>query len=135
MYRIARDVESFPQFMSDLRSLRVLERSPDDTRTTTEWVGFIPAVKLPVKWTQEDVWSDDAYRDDFKMIQGDMDRMEGYWQFTPEGDSQTRFDSVVDYDMNIPMIGPMIKTLVKKLMTDNLQSTLNAIKKRAEESS
>ena len=36
--------------------------------------------------------------------------------------------------MNMPMIGPMIKTLVKKLMTDNLQSTLNAIKKRAEES-
>ena len=93
VYQIARDVEAFPQFMSDLRSLKVLERSPDDARTTTEWVGFIPAVKMPIKWTQEDVWNDATYRDDFKMIQGDMDRMEGYWQFVPEGDGQTRFRS------------------------------------------
>ena len=60
--------------------------------------------------------------------------MAGYWQFT-EADAQTRFDSVVDYDIDIPMIGPMIKSLVKKLMTDNLQATLEAIKKRAENGS
>ena len=66
VYEVARDVEAFPEFMADLRSLKVLERSPDNTRTVTEWVGFIPAVKLSMRWTQEDVWNDDAYRDDFQ---------------------------------------------------------------------
>lgn len=132
VYEIARDVEAFPSFMADLKSLKVLERSDDNTRTTTEWLGYIAVVKLPVKWTQADVWNDVTYRDDFTMLHGDMDRMEGYWQFVPVSAEQTRFESVVDYDMNIPMIGPMIKTLVKKLMTDNLQATLNAIKDQAE---
>ena len=133
VYKVARDVESFPEFMADLRSLKVLERNEDNSRTVTEWAGFIPAVKLPMKWTQEDVWNDGTRRDDFHMITGDLKRMEGYWQFT-ETEAQTRFDSVVDYDIDIPMIGPMIKSLVKKLMTDNLQATLEAIRKRAEES-
>ena len=134
VYEIARDVEAFPSFMADLRSLKVLERSENNARTTTEWVGYIPAVKLPMRWTQEDVWNDADYRDDFTMLKGDLKRMAGYWQFTPEGAAQTRFDSVVDYDIDIPMIGPMIKSLVKKLMTDNLQATLDAIKARAEQS-
>ncbi len=133
VYEVARDVEAFPEFMADLKSLKVLERSPDNARTVTEWVGFIPAVKLSMRWTQEDVWNDDTHRDDFQMITGDLKRMSGFWQFT-ETDAQTRFDSVVDYDIDIPMIGPMIKSLVKKLMTDNLQATLEAIKKRAENS-
>src|SRR5579871_3521896 len=132
VYAIARDVEAFPQFMADLQSLTVLERSPDDRRTVTEWVGIIQAFKMKIKWTQEDLWDPQTYRDDFKMLQGDMDRMEGYWQFEPVDAGRTRFISVVDYDFNVPMVGPMVKGLVKKLMTENLQSTLDAIKRRAE---
>lgn len=132
VYAIARHVEAFPEFMADLQSLKVLERSEDGRRTVTEWVGMIQAVKMKVRWTQEDRWDDTTYRDDFRMIQGDLDRMEGYWQFTPIAENRTLFESVVDYDINIPMIGPMVKGLVKKLMTENLQATLEAIKRRAE---
>lgn len=132
VYSIARDVERFPQFMMDLQSLRVLERSSDDSRTVTEWVGLIPAFKMKIKWTQEDIWNAQTFRDDFKMLQGDLDRMEGYWQFESLDANRTRFISLVDYEYNVPMIGPMVKGLVKKLMTENLQATLEAIKRRAE---
>jgi len=132
VYGIARDVEAFPRFMADLQSLTVLERSPDDTRTVTEWVGLIQAFKMKIRWTQEDLWNAETYRDDFTMLKGDLDRMEGYWQFEPVGANRTRFLSVVDYDFNVPMVGPMVKGLVRKLMTENLQATLEAIKKRAE---
>lgn len=132
VYEVARDVEAFPQFMADLQSLNVLERSPDNRRTVTEWVGLISAVKMKMRWTQEDLWDDAAYRDDFRMLHGDMDRMEGSWEFIAEGDEQTRFVSVVDYEYNVPMVGAMVKGLIKKLMTENLQATLEAIKKRAE---
>jgi ribosome-associated toxin RatA of RatAB toxin-antitoxin module len=89
---------------------------------------------MTVKWTQEDRWNDAAYRDDFTQLSGDMDRMEGSWQFTPTGASRTRFDSVVDYEYNVPLIGPMVKSLIKKKLTDNLQATMDAIKRKAEES-
>ncbi|HLV80556.1 MAG TPA: SRPBCC family protein [Chthonomonadaceae bacterium] len=133
VYRIARDVEAFPQFMPDLQSLTVQERSPDGARTVTAWAGLIREFNMTVKWTQEDLWNDAAHRDDFRLLQGDMDRMEGSWQFTSEGPNRTRFDSVVDYDYNVPLIGPMVKNLIKKKMTDNLQATMEAIKRRSEE--
>lgn len=133
VYRIAKNVEAFPEFMADLQSLTVQERSPDGTRTVTEWVGLIREFKLTVKWTQEDRWDDVAYRDDFQQLQGDMDRMEGSWQFTPLDTARTRFDSVLDYENDVPLIGPMVKNLIKKKLTDNMQATMDAIKRKSEE--
>jgi ribosome-associated toxin RatA of RatAB toxin-antitoxin module len=133
VYRIAKDVESFPQFMPDLSSLIVKERSPDALRTVTEWVGLIREFKMTVRWTQEDRWDDDAWRDEFTMLKGDMDSMSGTWQFTDMAGARTRFDSVVDYEYNVPLVGPMVKNLIKKKMTDNLQSTLDSIKRKSEQ--
>jgi len=132
VYRIAKKVELFPEFMSDLQSLKVLERSADGTKTTTEWVGLIREFRMTVKWVQEDSWDDAAFRDDFVMLRGDMDRMSGYWQFTAAESGGTRFESMVDYEYNVPLIGPMVKSLIKKKMTDNLQATMDAIKKQSE---
>lgn len=132
VYAIARNVEEFPNFMADLKSLAVLERSDDGNRTVTEWVGLIREFKMTMKWTQEDVWDSETYRDEFKQIKGDMDAMSGYWQFVAETPNVTRFESLLDYEYNVPLIGAMVKTLIKKKITDNLQATMEAIKRRAE---
>ncbi len=133
VYSVARNVEQFPLFMEDLQSLTILEGSPQENRTVTEWVGIIRAFKMKLRWKQEDIWNDAELRDDFRQLEGDLDRMEGSWVFAPQPDGATRFESVVDYEINVPMVGPMVKGLVKKLMTENLQATLEAIAKRAEE--
>ncbi len=132
VYDVARKVEDFPTFMEDLQSLTVLERSEDGNRTLTEWVGVIREFKMTVKWVQEDVWDPSTMRDDFRLVRGDMDSMSGWWQFVQEG-SGSRFDSVLDYEYNVPLIGPMIKALIKKKMTANLDAQMRAIKARAEE--
>ena len=132
VYAVSRDVEAFPSFMDDLQSLKVIERSDDHQRTVSEWVGLIREFKITIKWTQEDLWDSTEHTDTFKMLSGDMDSMAGVWKMTDEG-GQTRFDSVVDYEYNVPLIGPMVKNLIKKKMTDNLQATLNAIKTKAEQ--
>jgi uncharacterized membrane protein len=131
VFAVARDVESFPEIMEDLQSLRVLERSADGLRTITEWIGVVREFKMTVKWTQEDRWDPQHYRDEFVMLEGDMDHMSGYWQFTPEN-GQTRFESMVDYELNVPLIGPMVKALIRKKMETNLQAQMQAIKSRAE---
>src|SRR5947209_2936016 len=91
VYAIARNVEAFPEFMDDLKSLTVLERDLDGSRTVTEWVGLIREFKMQVKWKQEDRWSDDTHRDEFHLIRGVMDSMTGYWQFTALDGGRTRF--------------------------------------------
>jgi uncharacterized membrane protein len=131
VYAVARDVESFPDIMDDLQSLTVLERSEDGNRTITEWVGVVRQFRMTLKWQQEDLWDPVAYRDDFRALKGDVDKLSGYWQFTAS-DGQTRFDSVVDYEINVPLIGPMVKAIIKKLMEKNLDAQMQAIKQRAE---
>lgn len=131
VYAIAKDVESFPQFMADLKSLVVLERSPDGSRTVTEWVGFVPQFRLNVKWTEEDIWDDQAKTCHFKQLKGDYDRMVGEWRFT-ESNGGTEFISLLDYEFNVPLLGPLVQTVVQHLVKQNLQGVLNGIKARAE---
>lgn len=131
VYAIAKDVESFPQFMADLKSLVVLERSPDGSRTVTEWVGFVPQFRLNVKWTEEDIWDDQAKTCHFKQLKGDYDRMVGEWRFT-ESNGGTQFISLLDYEFNVPLLGPLVQKVVQHLVKQNLQGVLNGIKARAE---
>jgi uncharacterized membrane protein len=132
-YAIARDVESFPDIMEDLQSIVVLERSEDGNRTVTEWVGLVRQFKMKLKWQQEDLWDPARHRDDFKTLKGDVE-FTGYWQFTSR-DGGTKFESVVDYELDVPLIGPLVKSLIRKLMETNLAAQMQAIKEKAERAS
>ena len=78
VYAVARDVEAFPQFMPDVKSVRVLERSEDGARTLTEWVAYASQLKLQVKWVEEDLWNDQEHTCHFRQAKGDYDQMEGW---------------------------------------------------------
>ncbi len=134
VWEIARDVESFPQFMPDLKSLAVLERSEDGLRTVTEWVGLVKEFKMTVKWTEEDLWDPEAHTCTFKMLKGDLSRYDGVWSFA-EQDGAVRFDSVIDWQYDVPLIGPLIKNLIAAKMQENAEKVLTAIKERAEQTS
>lgn len=131
VYAIARDIERFPDFMPDVQRITVQETSADGNRQVVEWVGLIPAFKLTVKWTEEDRWDDAARTCRFSQVKGDFTRYGGLWRFEAEG-AGTRFESEVDYDLEIPTIGPLIRGVVRKIMTDNMLRLQAAIKKRAE---
>ena len=132
VYRTAKEVERFPEFMPDVKSIRVLERSDDDRRTVVEWVGLIPEFKTTVKWVEEDRWDDAAHTCDFSLVRGDFKSYGGQWRFdeTSEG---TRFTSTVDYEYDIPLIGPLIKALIKKKMGENVDRLQAALKERIEQ--
>lgn len=131
VYAVARDVERFPDFMPDVQRISVLERSEDGSRQVVEWVGTVPAFRLTVKWTEEDLWDDAARTCRFRQVRGDFSAYEGEWLFQSEGEG-TRFVSEVRYEMEIPTIGPLIKGVVRKVMSDNVDRLQAAIKRRAE---
>jgi ribosome-associated toxin RatA of RatAB toxin-antitoxin module len=143
VYAIARAVEEFPEFMPDVKSVRVLERSEDGRRTVVEWVGLIPEFKQTVKWVEEDVWNDAEHTCQFRLVRGDFKEYSGLWRFTPTAGSEgrddrsspapaTRFESHVSYEYDIPLIGPLIKGVIRKKMQENVDRLLQAIKDRAE---
>ena len=129
VYAVAKDNESFPEFMSDVKSLTVVERA--GARIVSDWVGIVPAFGLKIRWRQEDVWDDGAHVCRFRQLEGDYDRLEGTWSFKQENEG-TRFDSALDYEYVVPGLGPLVKRVIHAIVVKNMEGALNAIKVRAE---
>jgi ribosome-associated toxin RatA of RatAB toxin-antitoxin module len=132
VYALSRDVESFPAFMPDVESVVVEERSDDGARVVTRWVGVAADFHLKIRWTEEDVWDEATHTCRFKQLKGDYNKYEGIWTFTAGESGTCRFQSSIDYEFEIPLIGPLLKKVVERLMRDNTQRLLDAIKVRAE---
>lgn len=129
VYAIAKDNRSFPEFMKDVKTIDIVEE--EGGRIVSDWVGIVPQFMLKVRWRQEDVWDDAKHICTFKQIKGDYDRMDGSWTFLEENDG-TRFNSVVEYEYNVPTLGPLVKKVIHGIVTKNLENVLEAIKARAE---
>lgn len=131
VYEIAKDNESFPEFMKDVKSLTVVET--DGNRVVSDYVGLIPQFMLKVRWRQEDVWDDENHLCTFRQVSGDYDKLEGTWKFQVENGG-TRFDSFLEYEYNVPTLGPLVKKVVHMIVVKNVEGILEAIKARAEAS-
>lgn len=132
VYSLAKDIETFPQFMPDLKSVRVLERSDDGSRVVSEWVGTVKEFKTTVRWTEEDIWDDDARTCVFSLVSGDYSKYSGTWRFVDLG-GRTRFESEIEVEYDVPLIGSLIKGIIARKMKENVDNILAAIKERVEQ--
>jgi len=130
VYELCRDIEAFPEFMDDVREVTITEQT--DERQVSHWVGEVKEFKRTIQWTEEDFWKEDERRCDFKLIEGDLSEYEGYWTFEETGESGTTVFLSITYEYDVPLIGNLIKGLLKKKMQQNSDSMLAAIKDKAE---
>jgi len=131
VFALAKDIEEFPNFMPDLKKVTILEKSDDGNKLISEFVGYIKDFRITMKWTEADEWDEQARTCRFNLVKGDFKTYSGLWTFEPM-DGGTKYTSVIDFEYEIPMIGPIIKTLVARLMKQNVDNMLEAIKTRAE---
>ena len=129
---VARKAEDFPEFMEDVESVMIRERSDDGSRVVSDWVAVVPKFGNKIRWVEEDLWDESAGTCTFRQLSGDYKQWEGVWTFTPEGENATRFSSQVDYEIEIPLVGPLIKTIIRKAVQNNTDATLRAIRDRCE---
>jgi len=127
VYGLAKDVESFPTFMPDVESIRVLERKGN--HTLTEWVGVVQGRR--VRWVEDDDWDDARHLCTFRQREGDFTRYEGTWTFAA-ADQGTETRLVVDFELELPLAGALLSNLLKVLVRKNLESMLGAMKTRLE---
>jgi len=127
VYAMAKDVERFPQFMPDLESVTVLERSPSGT--LTRWVGVVQGRKI--RWVEEDEWDDARHVCAFRQRSGDFSKYQGTWAFEATSDG-TRTSLAVDFELDIPLAGALLSSLVKVLMRKNCEGMLAALKGQLE---
>ena len=129
VYALAQDIERFPEFMPDVESVEILEDDP--LRRVSHWTSAVKEFNRTIEWTEEDYWDDAAHVCTFAQREGDFSEYSGRWEFVevPEG---TDVRLQVQYDYAIPLIGALIKNLLRKKMQQNTDAMLAALKEEAE---
>jgi ribosome-associated toxin RatA of RatAB toxin-antitoxin module len=134
VWQLAQDVENLPQILPDLDNVLVHqreERANGELFTVTEWHGRIKQFNRKVVWTEEDVWNAQNGTCTFQQTKGDFDAYSGVWTFSKNGDA-TDLHLSVNYEFNIPLVGALMQKVVQKLMQDNSDGMLKALKEAAE---
>lgn len=132
VYAAARQVARFPDVLPNLDSVEVLEDDGAGT-TVTKWNGSfaLGPLKKDVSWTERDVWDDAALTCRFDLISGDMKTYNGTWSFTDTADGGCTAELKVDFVLGIPVLGPMVNSIVDSLMKQNCDELLEALEKIA----
>jgi ribosome-associated toxin RatA of RatAB toxin-antitoxin module len=130
VYNVARDIERYPQFMEDVTSVKILEQTPE--RQVSTWVSHVKEFKRDIKWTEEDFWNEAERNCTFAQTEGDFSLYRGKWEFHAQGDSTTHAILTLEYDYNVPLIGNLIKGLLRKKMQTNIDAMIAAIETKSE---
>ncbi len=134
VWALAQNVEDFPRIMPDLDSVEMLEKSeiiPGNTRTLTKWHAQIKQFKRTIVWTEEDIWNRKAGECQFAQKTGDFQQYQGVWKFSPK-DGGTELDLELNYVLEVPLIGALMKNVIQKLMQANVDMMSGALKKEGE---
>lgn len=127
IYPILKNMEKYPEFMKDLVSVEILERTGHNT--VSKWVSNVDG--RVIKWTELDTFDDENMHIAYRQIEGDLKKFEGEWILTPliEG---TEIKLTVDFEFGIPMIAGLLNPILKKKVRDNSMNMLKAIKEKME---
>lgn len=127
VYELAKDMESYPNFMPDVESVKVLSREADTT--VTEWISNVDGT--PFQWTERDQFDDANLRIDYALIEGDLEKFEGSWTFQPV-DDKTEVRLVVDYDFGLPELTELIGPTLHEKVGENSEMMLSSMKRLME---
>ncbi|MCX7870362.1 MAG: SRPBCC family protein [bacterium] len=128
VFQVMLDLERFPEFMEDVKRITILEK--DGNRRVSEWEAEIDG--LVFKWQEEDIYYPQDYKLTYKLIKGDLDKFEGYWEIIRLSDNKSKLVLFLDFDLNIPTLKSLIMPTIKFKVKKNLALMLRAIKSRAE---
>lgn len=127
VYELAKNMERYPDFMPDVESINVVERG--DNRTVTEWTTNVEGI--PICWKEEDVFDDEQIKIGYRLLEGDLDKFEGDWTFTPS-ESGTQVTLTVDFDFGMPTLADLLGPILKVKVAENSEMMLAGMKKEIE---
>jgi coenzyme Q-binding protein COQ10 len=136
VFALAQRVEDYPDFMPDIQEVEILKRDDSTGIAQVRWIGKveIQSIRKLVRWVEEERWNVSNLTADFTLIEGDYKKYGGKWGFEKFDGGKTKLSLEIDFDLGLPLVGPLINKLLDKLMLTNCQGMLDAIKTRVEKS-
>lgn len=125
VFTVIRDMEKYPQFMRDVKSVRILKDAKENT-VVSQW--NIDVDGTPIEWTQEDSVDDTAMTVVFKSVKGNY-QYEGKWQVIPTaGGAKITINAA--FDWGVPNFEKYFGSVYEKKAMLSIKSMLIAIKRR-----
>jgi len=124
-FALGADMESYPQFMDAVKSLKVLQRNGNVQKSA--WAALFQG-KL-IRWIEEDVFDEVAHTITYHQLEGDLKTFQGIWRFVAEGEG-TRISLTVEADLGIPMLAGLLDPVARLITKRNCESMLSGIKAR-----
>jgi coenzyme Q-binding protein COQ10 len=128
VFKVMLDLEKFPEFMEDVKKITILQ--DEGNKRISEWEAEIDG--LLFKWQEEDTYYPQEYKLTYKLIKGDLDKFEGYWEIIKLNDNKSKLVIFLSFDLNIPTLKSLIMPTIKFKVKKNLTLMLKSIKSRAE---
>ncbi|MFH1202232.1 MAG: SRPBCC family protein [Candidatus Omnitrophota bacterium] len=127
IFNLLKDMERFPEFMRDVKSLHILEHV--DNKLITKWQ--IEIENTAITWKEEDVFDDKNYTLKFHMLEGDYQEYQGSWRLEPHsGTTRIKIDAV--FDWGIPVLERFVANVLERKARLAFEGMLKSIKKRLE---
>jgi coenzyme Q-binding protein COQ10 len=127
IYQIARDMERYPEFMPDVKSVEIL--SSQNGKSMSKWVTSVDGT--PICWTEVDEFDDLNKNIKYKLIEGDLDKFEGEWIFS-QTDDGTKITLTVDFDFGMPTLAELLGPILGEKVRENCVMMLEAMKEKIE---
>lgn len=127
VYNLAKQMEAFPEYMPDIKSITVTERK--ENSTVSKWVSAVD--DMDIIWTEQEWYDDAAPRITYRLLEGDLDKFEGSWEFQPWGQG-TKVTLKVEFDFGIPALEELLGPTLNLKVQANLVMMLNALKAKIE---
>jgi len=127
VYSTIKNMESFSNFMRDIKSLRIIKKFPNKIISAWE----IEIEGAPIKWKEEDIFDDKKLELNFNALEGDYKTYRGRWKVIPM-DKYTKVTIEADFDWGIPVLEKYVDKALQKRARLALSGMLWAIKKKVE---
>jgi len=127
IYVIAKNMESYPNFMKNVVKVTTLERG--ENYTVTKW--DVTLKGKPLTWKERDEFDDSSRLIDFKQIEGDLKMFEGSWTFEPTANG-TMVKVTTEFELGLPMFATLLNPIAVLTLKQNFVSMLDGLKEQAE---
>lgn len=127
VYNVVKDVESFPNFMRDIKSLRIIKRT--DNGIVAAWETDIDGA--PVNWKEELYFDDANLQVKFNMLEGNYKEYQGRW-FIENHHNNTKLSIEADIDWGIPILEKYVGKVLEEKARRGLLGMIQAIKMKLE---
>lgn len=128
VYKAIKDMESFPNFMRDVKTLKIIKRFSEN-RIITAWETEIDGA--PVNWKEEDLFDDANCQLKFNMLEGSYYEYQGYW-IIQDFHNRTRLTIKADFDWGIPVLEKYVGKTLEDKARRGLLGMIQAIKNKVE---